>query len=92
MADDDVVLSENVFCPECGSEQVGTLERLIGTAEVTAWTVVDGKVTNVADWGGYTEVHWDASETDGAACSNCGWNGPFDALVIASDDDGEDDA
>lgn len=55
-------------CPSCGSVELKTLESLLGTCEATFYA--DGET----DFGGYTEVSWDSSETVGVECGHCAWS------------------
>lgn len=71
---------KQAHCPGCGSTDLGTNEDLSGTAKLTKgiWLHEDGEPAY--DFDGYTEVHWDSSETKGYSCQSCGNTGPFDEL------------
>ena len=72
-------------CPKCGSQELATIEDLTGSAEGLASVDEDG--TRRFDHGGYTEIHWDSSETQGIECRACGWqHEPFDLDVLVEPD------
>lgn len=48
-----------VRCPDCGSDEVGTKERLTGTALVEGYDAETGEFV----YSGETIVDWDGSET-----------------------------
>jgi hypothetical protein len=54
-------------CPSCGSQHLGSMEVIGGTAGI----VVDEEGYWAHD--GYTDVDWDSSTTEGWCCRACGW-------------------
>ena len=52
-------------CPKCGSHEIVTIEQLYGVSRLV--DITKGQ----PDWDGYTEVHWDCSETIGISCTAC---------------------
>lgn len=69
------------MCPQCGSNNVRTIEVLIGVSliewiEVTRGTVPVGKPSPVGqrvEFTGYTQVDWSDSTSIGVACTHCEW-------------------
>jgi len=49
---------ENPICPECGGPPIGTVEAILGLAQIEP----DGK--GAYQYGGYTEVWWDDQHTE----------------------------
>lgn len=66
-------MAKRLGCPQCGSLNLRTQERLYGAGDVV---VTDDGETDWPD--GVNEVFWDTSETVGIACRDCPWEYDFD--------------
>lgn len=75
-----------LHCPNCGaSDSLGTAEILTGWAGARFLRDVDtGEV--VIEHDGYTDVHWDGTESVGIHCRACDWG-----IETYDDPDGEPD-
>lgn len=58
--------------PTCRSTNLGTIERIAGTAPASMYRV-EGAPDLDIDFRGDTEVHWDTSTTVGVICRSCAW-------------------
>lgn len=63
----------DMCCPACRSNQLATIERLVGSGSLHAVIrLPDGSVH--IHWGDTpTVVHWPSSTTAGVSCRDCGW-------------------
>ncbi len=60
----------HLACPECGSTRLSSVENLNAAGRCHGVDVrADGALE--FDWTGWTDVHWDASETIGLCCEDC---------------------
>jgi hypothetical protein len=58
-------------CPKCGSDEVETIEQIIGLCRSTITRNVDG--TFDVEGHGETDVAWDTTESIGVQCRSCLW-------------------
>lgn len=63
-------MTDTLRCPSCGSDDIGTAEKIDGLAE--AVFTLDSTGALVVEHGGETKVYWDTSTTVGYGCNGCG--------------------
>jgi hypothetical protein len=63
-------MTDKLVCPFCGSDAIGTAEKIDGLARATFTAGPDGNL--VINYDGGTEVYWDTSTTVGFGCNACG--------------------
>jgi hypothetical protein len=60
----------DLCCPNCGSKELATVERLMGDAYGNA---IDDDMGPRFLHEGWTEIYWDSSESIGLTCRSCHW-------------------
>lgn len=80
-------------CPECGSDDLATIEVVEGTCDSDFVITKDGERVDFGQ--GETDLDWDTSTTIGVTCNGCDWEergaGYLDELVPFVDDDEDDE-
>jgi hypothetical protein len=63
----------NLVCPACDSDDLASVEQIIGHAPVTIKTRARASGVPAMHYHGRTDLLWDTTKSIGIHCRSCGW-------------------